>query len=114
MFMKRRQFIHTALAAIPAVAIPRFASAAETAAPLADIEALTSDRKEILLQGADVRDFAASLRCELLLRSNLAIWWCHPAAARHPCTDREGDELIDDEAHTPDLGTPAHEIQRAV
>ena len=70
MFMKRRQFIHTALAAIPAVAMPRFASAADATAPLPDVEALTSDRKEILLKGADVKDFAARLRGELLLRDS--------------------------------------------
>ena len=41
MFMKRRQFIHTALAALPAVAMPRFASAADATAPLPDVEALS-------------------------------------------------------------------------
>jgi FAD/FMN-containing dehydrogenase len=70
MYMKRRQFIHTALAALPAVALPRFASAADAPAPLPDVEALTSDRKEILLKGADVKDFAAQLRGELLLRDS--------------------------------------------
>jgi hypothetical protein len=70
MYMKRRQFIHTALAAIPAVAMPRFASATDAAAPLPDVEALTSDRKEIFLKGADVKDFAARLRGELLLRDS--------------------------------------------
>ena len=70
MYMKRRQFIHTALAALPAAALPRFASAADSTAPLADVEALTSDRKEILLKGADVKDFAARLRGELLLRDS--------------------------------------------
>jgi len=70
MYMKRRQFIHTALAAIPAVAMPRFASAADATAPLPDVEALTSDRKEILLKGTDVKDFAARLRGELLMRDS--------------------------------------------
>ena len=70
MFIQRRQFLHTALAAVPALAIPRFASAADTATPLPDIEALTSDRKELLLKGADVKDFAARLRGELLLRDS--------------------------------------------
>ena len=70
MFMKRRQFIHTALAVIPAITMPRFASAADATAPLPDVEALTSDRKEILLKGADVKDFAARLRGELLLRDS--------------------------------------------
>jgi FAD/FMN-containing dehydrogenase len=88
MFMKRRQFIHTALAAIPAIAIPRFASAAEATAPLPDVEALTLDRKEILLKGADVKDFAARLRGELLLRDSAGydsarrLW--NGAFDRHP------------------------------
>jgi FAD/FMN-containing dehydrogenase len=88
MYMKRRQFIQTALAALPAVAIPRFASAADAAAPLADVEALTLDRKEILLKGADVKDFAARLRGELLLRDSAGydsarrLW--NGAFDRHP------------------------------
>src|SRR6187402_1734831 len=70
MFIPRRQFLQTAIAAVPALAIPRFASAADTATSIPDIEALTSDRKEILLKGANVKDFAARLRGELLLRDS--------------------------------------------
>ena len=70
MFMKRRQFIHTALAALPAVAIPGFASAADAASPLPDVEALTLEGKQILLKGSDVKDFAARLRGELMLRDS--------------------------------------------
>jgi len=69
MLIKRRQFIHSALAAVPALASFRFASAAETAT-LPDVEAVTLDRKEILLKGTDVKDFAARLRGELLLRDS--------------------------------------------
>ena len=87
MLIKRRQFIHSALAAVPAFAIPRFASAAETAA-LPDVEAVTLDRKEILLKGTDVKDFAARLRGELLLRDSAGydtarrLW--NGAFDRHP------------------------------
>jgi FAD/FMN-containing dehydrogenase len=87
MYLKRRQFISTALAAIPAIALPRFASAADAVA-LPDIEALTLDRKEILLKGADVKDFAARLRGELLLRDSAGydsarrLW--NGAFDRHP------------------------------
>lgn len=70
MFMKRRQFIHTALAAIPAAVIPRFASAAEATATLPDIEALTLQGKQVILKGTDVKDFAARLRGDLLLRDS--------------------------------------------
>ena len=68
--MRRRQFISTALAAIPAIAIPKFASATEGAASLADVEAITSQGKQIILKRADVKDFAESLRGELLLRDS--------------------------------------------
>src|SRR6186713_1821909 len=68
--MKRRQFIHTALAAIPAAAIPRFALAATSATEIPDVDALTNQGKQIILKGADVKDFAASLRGELLLRES--------------------------------------------
>jgi FAD/FMN-containing dehydrogenase len=86
--MKRRQFIHTALAAIPAAAIPRFALAAASAAELPDVEALSNQGKQIILKGADVKDFAASLRGELLLRDSAGydgarrIW--NGAFDRHP------------------------------
>ena len=71
MYMKRRQFIHTALAAIPAVAIARKVRLPQPSrGAAADVEAVTGDRKEILLKGADVKDFAARLRGELLLRDS--------------------------------------------
>jgi FAD/FMN-containing dehydrogenase len=94
--MKRRQFIHTALAAIPAAAIPTsgwssarlFASAQAIAGPLADIEALTGRNKQIFLKGSDVKEFAGRLRGELLLRDSAGydtarrIW--NGAFDRHP------------------------------
>ncbi|HYJ42204.1 MAG TPA: FAD-binding oxidoreductase [Steroidobacteraceae bacterium] len=70
MFMKRRQFIHSALAAIPAVAMPRFASAADATAPLPDVEALSLHGRQIMLKGSDVKDFAARLRGDLMLRDS--------------------------------------------
>ena len=94
--MKRRQFIHSALAAIPAAAIPAsawscnklFASAAAVSAELPDIEALTSCNKQIFLRGADVKDFAGKLRGEVLLRDSAGydtarrVW--NGAFDRHP------------------------------
>jgi len=88
MFMKRRQFIHTALAALPAVAMPRFASAADATAPLPDIEALSLQGKQIILKGPDVKDFATRLRGELMLRDSAGydtarrVW--NGAFDRHP------------------------------
>ena len=70
MHIQRRQFIQTALAALPAAALPRFASAAESSAPLADVEALSLQGKQIILKGADVKDFAARLRGDLMLRDS--------------------------------------------
>jgi len=76
--MKRRHFLHSALATLPAAVIPAsawsasklFASAAAVAAELPDIEALTNGNKQIMLRGADVKDFAGRLRGELLLRDS--------------------------------------------
>jgi FAD/FMN-containing dehydrogenase len=86
--MKRRQFIHTALAAIPAAVIARFASAAEATATLPEIEALTLQGKQIILKGTDVKEFAARLRGDLLLRDSAGydtarrVW--NGAFDRHP------------------------------
>jgi FAD/FMN-containing dehydrogenase len=84
--MKRRHFIHSALATIPAFAIP--ASAWGAAAELPDIEALTNSNKQLLLKGADVKEFAGRLRGELLLRDSTGydtarrVW--NGAFDRHP------------------------------
>ena len=69
--IKRRQFLRNTLAALPAAALPygRLFAAAESLAAN-DIEAVTGDGRQIVLQAADVRDFAASLRGELLLRES--------------------------------------------
>ena len=86
--MKRRHFIHSALAAVPAVTFPGFLRAAENAAPLSDVEAVSLQGKEILLKGADVKDFGNRLRGELMLRDSAGydsarrIW--NGAFDRHP------------------------------
>src|SRR5882672_2294584 len=69
--MKRRQFIRTALAALPAAALPygKLFAATEGATP-DDVEAVTIAGKQIILKGTDVKDFAARLRGELLLRNS--------------------------------------------
>ena len=83
--MKRRQFIHSALAAIPAAAIP---VSAWSAADLPDVEAVTNRNAQILLRGADVKDLSRRLRGQLL-RSDSAgydsarrVW--NGAFDRHP------------------------------
>jgi len=70
--LPRRRFISSTLAAIPAAALPfgRLFAAADDAV-VEDVEAVTSDRKQIILKGADVRDFAARLRGDLLLQSSV-------------------------------------------
>ena len=70
-FMQRRQFMRTALAALPAAALP-FGKlfAATEAATLDDVEAVTNDGKPVVLKGADVKDFSKRLRGELLLRNS--------------------------------------------
>jgi FAD/FMN-containing dehydrogenase len=65
--MKRRQFVRTAFAALPAAAFPYGKLFAATdAAPPADVEAVTGNGKQIILKGADVRDLGARLRGPLL------------------------------------------------
>ena len=69
--LKRRQFMRSALAAIPAAALPfgKLFAAADAVA-IDDVEAVTGGGKQIILKGADVKDFAARLRGDLLLRSS--------------------------------------------
>ncbi|HEY6123202.1 MAG TPA: FAD-binding oxidoreductase [Steroidobacteraceae bacterium] len=86
--MKRRQFIHAALAAVPAAVLPKFALATTSAADLPDVEAITNQGKQIILKNSDVKDFAARLRGELLLRESAGydsarrVW--NGAFDRHP------------------------------
>jgi hypothetical protein len=83
--MKRRQFIHSALAALPAAAIP---VSAWSATDLPDIEAVTNRNAQILLRGTDVKDFSRRLRGQLLLRDSAGyesarhVW--NGAFDRHP------------------------------
>jgi FAD/FMN-containing dehydrogenase len=67
----RRRFLRTGLAVIPAAMLPygRLLVAGD-AAVLNDVEAVTGAGKQILLKGSDVRDFAARLRGDLLLRES--------------------------------------------
>ncbi len=67
--LPRRQFVRSALAISAALPFGGL-FAADAAAPLADIEAMTGDGNQILLKGADVRDLAARMRGPLLLRSS--------------------------------------------
>ena len=94
--MKRRQFIRTALAAIPTAAISTsawpgsrlFATATAASSAFTDIEALTHGNKQILLKGNEVKEFAGRLRGDLLVRSSEGydtarrIW--NGAFDRHP------------------------------
>jgi FAD/FMN-containing dehydrogenase len=87
--IKRRQFLRSTLATIPAAMLPYGKLfAASDLAVANDVEALTRDHKEILLKAADVKDFAARLRGELLLRDSAGydtarrIW--NGAFDRHP------------------------------
>jgi hypothetical protein len=69
--LKRRQFVRSALAAIPAAALPfgKLFAATESGA-IDDVEAVTGEGKQIILKGADVKELAARLRGELLLRNS--------------------------------------------
>jgi FAD/FMN-containing dehydrogenase len=68
MRIQRRTFLSASLAA--AVPVNRSWAATETASVDADIPAVTGAGREILLSSADVRDFRASLRGPVLLRSS--------------------------------------------
>jgi len=87
--IKRRHFLRNTLAALPAAAFPyqRLFAAADLANGN-DVEAVTGDGRQLLLKAADVRDFAAGLRGELLLRDSAGydsarhVW--NGAFDRHP------------------------------
>jgi hypothetical protein len=66
--IQRRTFLTASLAA--ALPLNRAWAAAETAAVETDIPAVTGAGREILLSGAEVKDFRDSLRGPLLLRSS--------------------------------------------
>ena len=66
--MKRRTFCASAAAAIGAAALPLGRAFAAVSAVTADVAAITGDGKKILLRAADVEDFRAGLRGQLLLR----------------------------------------------
>jgi FAD/FMN-containing dehydrogenase len=87
--IKRRQFLRHSLAVLPAAAFPygRLFAAADLANGN-DVEAVTGDGRQVLLKAADVRDFGASLRGELLMRDSAGydaarhVW--NGAFDRHP------------------------------
>jgi FAD/FMN-containing dehydrogenase len=85
----RRQFLRHSLLALPAAAFPFGSLFAGADASIAnDVEAVTGDGKQVLLKAADVRDFAAGLRGELLVRDSAGydsarrVW--NGAFDRHP------------------------------
>jgi FAD/FMN-containing dehydrogenase len=87
--IKRRHFLRNSLAVLPAAALPcGKLFAATDLATGADVEAVTGDGKAVLLKAADVRDFAASLRGDLLLHDSAGydtaryVW--NGAFDRHP------------------------------
>ena len=65
--MKRRAFCTSAAAAIGAAAFPFGRAFAAVSAVTADVTAVTGAGKKILLRAADVEDFRAGLRGQLLL-----------------------------------------------
>jgi FAD/FMN-containing dehydrogenase len=65
--MKRRTFCASAAAAIGAAAFPFGRVFAAVSAVTADVTAVTGDGRKILLRAADVEDFRAGLRGQLLL-----------------------------------------------
>jgi len=87
--IKRREFLRTTLATVPAAMLPygRLFAAGESGA-INDVEAVTGAGKQIVLKGADVKDFAARLRGEVLLRESAGydaarrVW--NGAFDRHP------------------------------
>lgn len=72
--MRRRTFIHSAVAAATVISIPRrhalgaIFSARPQGQP--DVDAITGDGKQITLKGKDIADLKARLRGRVLLRGN--------------------------------------------
>jgi FAD/FMN-containing dehydrogenase len=69
--IQRRQFLRSTLATVPATLLPygRLFAAGEAGVPN-DVEAVTGTGRQIVLKGSDVKDFAARLRGDLLLRES--------------------------------------------
>lgn len=65
--MKRRMFCASALATAGAAALPFARTLAAAAAAATDVAAVTGDGRPIVLSRADIEDFRASLRGQLLL-----------------------------------------------
>src|SRR5688572_8063891 len=65
--MKRRAFCTSAAAALGAAAFPFGRAFTSVSAVTADVAAVTGDGRKILLPAADVEDFRAGLRGQLLL-----------------------------------------------
>jgi FAD/FMN-containing dehydrogenase len=66
MYTPRRQFLRSAVAMSAALPFGRLL-AADAGTPLTDLEAVTSDGKQIVLKGADVQELVSSVRGEVLL-----------------------------------------------
>jgi FAD/FMN-containing dehydrogenase len=87
LLFNRRQFVRSALATLPATALPCGTLFAAEAAGI-DIEAVSADGKPLLLKAADIKDLGARLRGDLLLASSQGyddarrIW--NGAFDRHP------------------------------
>jgi len=87
--MRRRQFLRSTLATVPAALLPygKLFAAGE-AGVVNDVEAVTNSGKQVILKGADVKDLAARLRGDLLLRDSAGydaarrVW--NAAFDRHP------------------------------
>ena len=83
----RRQFIRSAIAVSAALPLRKL-FAADAASQLADVEAVASDGKPLLLKGTDLRDLVASLRGEVFLADSAGyegarkIW--NAAFDKHP------------------------------
>jgi hypothetical protein len=84
--LPRRRFLQSTLLASAALPYARLFAAADASLP--ELEAVTADGNQILLKGADIRDFAARLRGELLLANSAGyetarhVW--NGAFDRHP------------------------------
>jgi FAD/FMN-containing dehydrogenase len=86
--MKRREFVSSALVAVGSASAFKFTSVLARSGPVADIDAVTADGRQITLRSKEVLDLAKQLHGDLLLAGDAgydqARYLLNPSFDKHP------------------------------